>query len=428
MWIRHHACFRSGRKLGHLISASYINPYVEIIVTIKVLATRKRFGRKKEGGKKLYTSRYLSLKKSLIFMVIGLIVFALYLYFFIGSSQILVVLKNINAMQYAIYYSFAILAVLASVFCWSAAWKNILKKLSINISYRKAYFYYWVGNFTDLVVPCATVCGEVTRLYLVQKETKENYGAIAASSVTNRIIAYTVVTSGLCAGAVFVLLKANVPSLIVNLFFLLIAGSVAYLAVLLFLAFYQGAAEIFSKIYFKINKLIRPNKCTQNDIEKTKQTFASFYQGFKVFRENPKSLIKPFLFHTAAYVLGLFVYVFVFYALGIPAASPVFYIVVYFVATAFQDASASFSVGSLDILLATIFILYGINAGTSGVAAVVVRTASFWFPLFASFVCVQILGAKNLFVSKPKDVQTLEERKLPDKPNILCEQQQKQPA
>lgn len=367
----------------------------------------------------MYSSRYLSFKKSLLFMVVGLIVFVVYLYFFIGSAQIMVVLKNINLTQYAFYYSLAILAVLASVFCWSAAWNSILKHLSINISYRRSYFYYWVGDFADLVVPCATVCGELTRLYLVQKETKQDYGAIAASSVTNRIVAYTVVTTGLCVGSAFILLKADVPPVILNLFILLLAGSAAYLAVLLLLAFYRESAEIFARLYFKINSRLRPDKSKPEDLKKVEQTLANFYQGFKVFRENPRALAKPFLFHTAAYILGLSVYVFVFYALGIPAPSPVFYIVVYFVATAFQDAIASFSVGSLDILLATIFILYGINAGTSGVAAVVVRTASFWFPLFVSFICVQIMGARNIVTVKPDDIHSLEERRLGDKPVIL---------
>jgi uncharacterized protein (TIRG00374 family) len=357
-------------------------------------------------------------------MILGLVVFFAYLYFFIGSSQILLVLKSINPMQYALYYSLAILAVLASVFCWSAAWNSILRTLSIKISYKKSYLYYWVGNFADLIVPCATVCGEVTRLYLVQKETNENYGAIAASSVTNRIVAYSVVTTGLFAGALLVLSKTNVPPMIGNLFILLVMGSVAYLAVLLVLAFYEGAADIFAKLYFKVNKRIRPNKNSPEDLAKVKETLSSFYQGFKVFRENPRALAKPFMFHIAAYVLGLSVYIFVFYALGIPAPSPVFYIVVYFVATAFQDAIASFSVGSLDILLATIFILYGINSGTSGIAAIIIRTASFWFPLFVSFICVQIMGARNLFAVKPKDTRkVLEERKLSDKPIILLEQQ-----
>jgi len=192
---------------------------------------------------------------------------------------------------------------------------------------------------------------------------------------------------------------------------------------LLFLAFYEGGAEIIAGLYFKVVRRIRPGRATTDDLRRVEQTLASFYQGFRVFRENPKALTKPFLFHIAAYILGLSVYVFVFSALGIAAPSPVFYIVVYFVATAFQDAIASFSVGSLDIILATIFILYGINMGTSGVAAVVVRSASFWFPLVISFICVQLMGAKKIVTVEPDDMRNLEERKLADKPIILSNQE-----
>jgi len=396
-----------------------INPPKDFLQPASILAE------KRGQSEQLYASKYISFRKSALFMVIGVAVFVIYLYFFIGSSQILLVLRNINLKQYALFYSLAILSVLASVFCWSAAWNNILKQLSINISYRRSYLYYWVGNFADLIVPCATVCGEVTRLYLVQKETGENYGAIGASAVTNRIIAYSVVTTGLAVGSVFVFLKANVPPFIGNLFILLLLGSISYLAVLLSLAFFRSAAGKIAKLYFIVNKRIRPGRSTADDLSKTQQMLAGFYDGFKVFRENPRALIKPFIFHTLAYILGLSVYVFVFYALGIPAASPVFYIVVYFVATAFQDALASFSVGSLDILLATIFILYGINPASSGVAAVFVRSASFWFPLFVSFICVQIMGARTLLASKLKDPQkTISDRKITDKPKVLSEQQE----
>jgi hypothetical protein len=84
--------------------------------------------------------------------------------------------------------------------------------------------------------------------------------------------------------------------------------------------------------------------------------------------------------------------------------------VVFFIATAVQDSAASFSVGSLEILLATIFLLYGINAGVVGIAAVVLRSAGFWFPLFVGFVCVQIVGAKNLLAARPEDLKRRLER------------------
>jgi uncharacterized protein (TIRG00374 family) len=357
----------------------------------------------------------------MIFMIIGLVVFAVYLYFFIGISQILYVVRNLNSAQYVFYYSLAILAVLGSVFFWSAAWNSILKTLSVEISYRKSYLYYWVGNFADLILPCATVCGEVTRAYLVKKDSKESYGAIASSAVTNRLVAYTIVTSGLYIGAAYVLFKPNVPPLITNLFILLIAGSTAYLVVLLLLAFSQGSADKLAKIYFEVYKRIRPSKATPNNFRKTKKTLANFYEGFKVFRENPRCLIRPFIFHTIAYLLGLSVFVFIFYALGIPEASPGFYIAVYFIATSFQDASASFSVGSLDILLATIFILYGISSGISGIAAVILRSALFWFPLFAGFICVQFVGAKTLATRNPKDITRKIDGTIVKNPPILSE-------
>ncbi len=54
-------------------------------------------------------------------MIIGLIVFGMYLYFFIGIHQILLVLKNLNSVQYAFFYSFALLGVLVfSIFLVSS--------------------------------------------------------------------------------------------------------------------------------------------------------------------------------------------------------------------------------------------------------------------------------------------------------------------
>ena len=268
----------------------------------------------------MMSTSFITIKRSMIFMVIGLIVFALYLYYFVGISQILGVIKNLNSTQFAFYFSLAILAVLGSVFCWSAAWKSILKTLKVNISYRKSYLYYWVGNFADLILPCAAVCGELTRLYLVKKETDQSYGTIASSAVTNRLVAYTIVTSGLYVGAAYVLFKPNVPPLITNIFILMIAGSTAYLAVLLLLAFSKGSSDKLTAFYYKILKRIRPSKATPYNLLKTKQNLANFYEGFQIFREKPSNLIRPFIFHTFAYVLGLSVFVFIFFALGIPAA------------------------------------------------------------------------------------------------------------
>jgi uncharacterized protein (TIRG00374 family) len=338
-------------------------------------------------------------------MIAGLVVFAIYLVFFIGLNQITLVLGHINSSQYIFFYSFALLAVLGSVFFWSLGWNTILRRLSIKIPYRRSYLYYWVSYFVDLVVPCATVCGELTRLYLVQKETEQNYGAIASAAVTNRIVAYTIVTIGLYSGAILIFLKPGTPPLITNIFITFLVSVTVYMMVLLYLAFFKGAAKNLTKFYLKLLKTFRPKRYRLSKIQKTRKSLGEFYSGFKIFREKPTLLIKPLILHAISYILGLSVYILVFYALGIPSSTPEFYIVVFFIATAVQDAAASFSVGSLEIFLASIFLLYGVNPGISGITAVVLRSAGFWFPLFVGFICVQFVGAKNLLAARPEDVK-----------------------
>lgn len=334
-------------------------------------------------------------------MAVGLIVFVIYLYFFIGIPKILQVISNINSTQYAFYYTLALIAVLGSVFFWAAAWNSILRSLSIKITYRRAYLYYWVGYFSDLVIPCATICGELTRFYLVQKETKKGYGLIAASAITNRIVAYTIVTIGLYGGAILIFLKPGTSPIITNVFVVFLVGVTIYMAVLVYLAFVEHAARNFAKLYGKLLKILRPKHYNPASEAQREKSLTSYYEGFRIFRENPRLLIRPFVLHLISYLLGISVYILIFYALGIPSTAE-FYVVVYFIATAVQDAAASFSVGSLEVILASIFLLYGLPLTNAVITALLLRSAGFWFPLVVGFLAVQYLGTKNLISQMPQ--------------------------
>ena len=348
--------------------------------------------------------KYLSTRKSFFFIFIGLPAFALYLYFFAGFKQIASVLHGVNLEQYALFYSLAISAVFISNFFWSVSWKTVLNTLSVKMSMKNAFMYYWTGYFVDLVVPCQTVCGEVTRLYLVHKETNENYGSIAAGGVANRIVAYIIVVSGLYVSAILLYTQSNIPTIISSVFIFVLAGATIYLVLLLYLAFSEQAAGKLASLTLRVLRALQPKKYQSNELSaETKQSLASFYQGFKAFRENPKYLVKPFIFLTISFLLSLSAYVLVFLALGIHSQSLGFFIVMYFIAGSLTDAAASFSVGTLDILLATLFILYGLNPALSGITAALVRVVTFWFPLIVGYIIIQIIGAKNLLAPRPKE-------------------------
>jgi len=346
-------------------------------------------------------------------MIFGLFAFVLYLYFFVGFNNLATVIRGVNLTEFFVFYSLGIGTMLLVMLCWVISWRSLLKALSVKIGLRKAFLYYWVGDFVDLVVPCPGVCGDATRLYLVHKETRDSYGAIAAAGVTNRIVAYSVVTAGLSTGIIYLLVNpTEFPVFATGLLFLAWLGALAWLTVLLCLALSKRALKKFASILVKVLKTLRIHRYSEGLSPKTLESLSIFNEGFKFFRKNPRYLIKPLIFQFLSFTLNLVVYILVFNSLGSLGFGflPInFFIVVYFLAGAVQDASASFSVGALEIILTTIFVFYGIAPAESGVAAVVLRTVTFWFPLIVGYVIVQVVGARRLLSARARQAIEAEE-------------------
>ncbi|MCW4005116.1 MAG: flippase-like domain-containing protein [Candidatus Bathyarchaeota archaeon] len=360
-------------------------------------------------------TKHFTAKTSSCFMVFGLVVFLMYLWFFVGFDSVFVVVQNVNPANYVFFYGSAVAALLLVMFFWVASWKTLLADLSIRLSFKNAFGYYWSGYFLDLLVPSQQVCGEAARIYLVQKKTQNSYGAIAAAGITNRIVNYSVVTVGLSVGAVYLLLRSTLPPFALGLLVLSWIGALIYLGILLYLALNKNAANNIANFALKLLRFLRIKRFkTQTLPAKLVDSLQSFNAGFQFFRENPRRLIKPYIFQILSYTLYLAVYVLVFYALGLNYLFLDFFIVVYFLAGTVQDATAAFSVGGLEILLTSIFIFYGVEPAQSGVAAAMLRSVTFWLPVIAGYLIVQIVGAKHILASKfHAQVQTQQQKPPP---------------
>jgi hypothetical protein len=79
-------------------------------------------------------------------MVVGLIVFLLYLNFFVSFQELLYVLESLNSVDYAFYYSLAIAATVLGVFFVAAAWHDLLYSLSVKTRLK--------NEFSFCVIPC----------------------------------------------------------------------------------------------------------------------------------------------------------------------------------------------------------------------------------------------------------------------------------
>jgi uncharacterized protein (TIRG00374 family) len=346
-------------------------------------------------------------------MLLGFVVFAIYLYYFIGFNNIFLVVSSVDISEYLFFYGSAIVFMVLVVLCWVLAWRSLLRSLDVKVGLKSAFLFYWSGFFIDLVVPCQQICGEVSRVYLVHTKTRENYGIVGAAGVVNRTVGYSIVFVGLSSGMLYLLIISRVPSFALNILALAWVGALIYFSVLLYLVLSENAADKISDFILRILKLFRIKRFSQGFSPEFKEALKRFHVSFSFFRTNPRLLIGPYVYQTIAYSLNFLTYIFIFYSLGLDSLSFQFFILVYFLAGAVQDLASAFSVGGLEILLTNIFIFYGIEPAKSGVTAAVLRSVTYWFPLIAGYAIVQIIGARRLLdVKEQQRIQAEEAKEL----------------
>ena len=184
-----------------------------------------------------------SLVKSIIFMISGFVVFLLYLYFVAGIENMMSVFREIDFYNYSLYYTLAIVAMILSVLLYSMSWNALMSSISVKVGLKKTFLYCWLGNFVDLVIPFETVSGEITKAYLVYRETNDQPGKVIASVIAHRILTTSIVLSSLVVSSLLLINKYNIDVKILYLLLATIFGSLALIIGLILLSLKVGAAE-----------------------------------------------------------------------------------------------------------------------------------------------------------------------------------------
>jgi uncharacterized protein (TIRG00374 family) len=345
----------------------------------------------------------------LVFMIIGSLAFALYIYFSVGIEELQVVVESLDISSFLFYYILSFLTMLFVMFLWTGSWFALLKALSIRLGVKKTFLYYMAGDFVDRFVPSPGVVGEVMRAYFVRKETLYSYGVIAVAGITNRIIAYGVVVGGLSVGMGFLLLTQTVPAFASGLLILVWFSALLLFVLLSFISLREDAAEKLVSAFLKLLRFLKVKRNVEDFSMRAFKFLSRFREGFKFFGANPYYLIAPIIFNILSFIFNLLVYILVFNSLGLNNLPLDFFIVVYFLAGAIQDGAASFSVGGLEILLTNITIIYGVSPATSSVAAVILRSVTFYFPLILGYIVIQVIGARKILDSTLNKTVTEEE-------------------
>ncbi len=330
-------------------------------------------------------------------MLLGLVAFIIYLWLFVGINSLFELIGKLNLEQYSLYYSIAVASLFLSVFFDSLIWHSLLKGINVKMKLRKVVLYNWIGNFVEMVIPCETVCGEVTRIYLAKKETNENIGTTAAPIITSRILSTFVYTGGLLAGSLILATTQRMPIFLLGTLLVVAAGTVSMIGVVLYLALKEGAAEKLVSVIMALLKVLTKNPVKlEQQREKLRVSLYSFSEAFRTYKKRPKLLFQPMIYAVIAWLFTLFVYLMVFYSLNFTAISLIDLAMVYCVSSTVETLTAGFPVGAVEITMISLYSALGVPLVIAGAATTLTRLLTFWVQIMVGYPVFQLTGLKNI--------------------------------
>ena len=354
-------------------------------------------------------------RRFLPFLLIGLLVIVCYLYFFVDIQEMIALLRSVNPL----YYSLAIIALLLDTLFFSLTWHYFLDSLSIKVPFRKTFLFVWAAKFVDILVPAESVTGDISKAYLMSRETGEterNTGKIAASLVSHRILGTVEVLGSLLISCLFFfVLRYKIPEELVlgvsisNWIILVTLGTAVTLFFLLALALKEEITRKLMDSLFKLVVFISRGRWRLTGLKsKVQIALNAFHYAIKVLGRHPSSLARPVVFSLMSWLFSLLISSLVFFSLlGRPIHFGIV-VIVYSLSCAIQSIPLGIpaEVGLTEVVMISLYTAF--LRGTPGVldvgalsaaATFLIRILTVGLRLFIGFVAIQWVGAKALMGS-----------------------------
>jgi uncharacterized protein (TIRG00374 family) len=251
-----------------------------------------------------------------------------------------------------------------------------------------------------MVIPCETVCGEVTRIYLAQKDAGCKVGTSAAPVITSRILSTIVYTGGLFIGSTILIITQKIPLYLLSALILVSIGTLGMIGAIFYLALKEGAAEKLVNFVIRLVKIITKDQAKLGQQkEKLQQSLYSFTEAFQTYKKHPKLLIKPAAFAVIAWLFTLLIYLMVFYSLGFTSISIVDLAVVYCVSSTVETLTSGFPVGAVEITMINLYSALNVPIVIAGAATTLTRLLTFWIQVLVGYPILQITGLRHVLKS-----------------------------
>ncbi|HDQ05317.1 MAG TPA: flippase-like domain-containing protein [Candidatus Bathyarchaeota archaeon] len=351
----------------------------------------------------MVTESGLKLRKTVPFLLLGVLVFVAYLHFFVGIPEILAIIRHVDLFCYGL----AVAVLFLNMAVNSLTWQYLLSPLSVKVSFRKNFLFTWIGFFVDLLVPAESISGDATKAYLMTKESNENGGKVLASVVSHRILLMVTALVSLIVSFVWLyVLNIEVPVLVSGLVLLIIVGT----AVSLFFIFLFSLKErLAQKLIDAVLRFVSFVTRGRLDIDRLRATavkaLSAFHGSIDVLLRKPRSLVLPIVFSVIGWFFSVLLSYLVFVSLGQHVDFAVI-VVVHSVSMSIQSIPLGIpgEVGVVDTAMTWLFTLLTVESVVAAAATVLIRLLWVWLRIAIGFVAVQWIDLKDLAEHLRKDL------------------------
>lgn len=322
--------------------------------------------------------------------------FLLYAYFFVGFDEIV----ETFLMADPFYYTLAFVMLLLATTIYSAVWWRLLHILSVKTAFGKPFLFTWVGTFVDILIPAESVSGEVSRTYLMYKDSNEDSGKIAASVVSHRILTTATNLSGMIVALTLFILIYEPSQFVVGFLLLAVVTTAVSFFLLLYISFRKKVTTRLVDWLINLLKRIfkRRFKKTRFSL-RARRMLAEFHSGISILREHPGKLTLPITFSVMAWLADISIGFFVFSSLHVSVPFSVVTIV-YSISMVVQTVPAGIpgDIGVVEIVMTTLYrlLLPGIPPATIAAATILIRALTLWIKLVIGGAAAQWVGIKIL--------------------------------
>jgi len=339
--------------------------------------------------------KQLSLKRTVPFLLLGVLIFVAYLHFFVGIPEIVTIIQSVNL----VYYFLAVAVLFLNMLTNSLTWQYFLRPLSIKIPFRKTLLYTWIGVFVDLLVPAESISGDATKAYMMTKGSGENAGKVVASVVGHRILSMIIPLGSLIFSFVLLYIrKIKVPVVVSGLTLLIIVGTfISLFFIFLFILKEKLAQRLIGSLLRFLGFVTRGRLNIDGIKTKAVKALSAFHDSIDTFRKNPKSLVPPILFSLTGWFFSILLSYLVFVSLG-QQVDFVIIMVVHSISVTIQSIPIGIpaEVGVVDTAMTWLYGLLAVEFTVGAAATVLIQILRVWLRIAIGFVAVQVVGIKNL--------------------------------